>query len=159
MDAVLLDTDVFSYLLKSGDARGDPYRPHIRDKTVAISFVTIAELLYGAEKRGWGKSKRLALEERLRSVVIVPFDLDVCRAYAVLSNLRTPDGMARTIAANDRWIAACAIRHNLPLISNNRRHFEDIPRLTLISEAPRPRKPRDQPLPLPPVGGFDIEPA
>ena len=124
MDAVLLDTDVFSYLLKRGDARGDPYRPHVRDKTVAISFVTVGELFYGAEKKGWGQAKRQALEERLRAVVIVPFDLDVCREYAILSNLKTPDGVQRSIAANDRWIAASAIRHGLPLISNNRRHFE-----------------------------------
>lgn len=35
MDAVLLDTDVFSYLTRIGDTRGDAYRPHVRGKTVA----------------------------------------------------------------------------------------------------------------------------
>lgn len=49
MDAVLLDTDVFSYLLKN-DPRADPYRPHVRDQTLAVSFVTVGELLSGAEK-------------------------------------------------------------------------------------------------------------
>jgi hypothetical protein len=34
------------------------------------------------------------------------------------------------------------------LISNNRRHFEGIPGLTLISEAPLLKKAADQPLPL-----------
>lgn len=148
MDAVLLDTDVFSYLLKSNDRRGDAYRPHVRGKTVAISFVTVGELYYGAEKRGWGEAKRSALETRLRSVVIVPFDLQVCQAYAKISALKTETGSDRVIAANDRWIAACAIRHGLPLISNNRRHFEDIPGLRLISETPRPATPTDRPLPL-----------
>ena len=148
MDAVLLDTDVFSYLLKRGESRANPYRPHVRGKTVAISFVTVGELYLGAEKRGWGAAKRAELETRLRSVVIVPFDLGVCRAYAAISCLKTAEGTDRAISANDRWIAACAIRHNLPLVSNNRRHFEGIPGLALISEAPVPTRPRAQPLPL-----------
>ena len=96
---MLLDTDVFSYLLKAGDQRGDPYRAHVRDKRLAVSFVTVGELLYGAEKRGWGAAKREALDRALRTVVIVPFDLQVCQAYAEISNLKTPEGAARTIAA------------------------------------------------------------
>ena len=147
MDAVLLDTDVFSYLLKD-DARADPYGPHVQDQTIAVSFVTVGELFSGAEKRGWGPAKREQLETKLKSVVIVPFDLEICRVYGRLSGLKTEAGTDRTIAANDRWIAACALRHDLPLISNNRRHFEGIPGLTLISEAPVSKKPADQPLPL-----------
>jgi hypothetical protein len=42
----------------------------------------------------------------------------------------------RVVADNDLWIASCAVRHKLPLISNNRKHFQAIPELTLISEAP-----------------------
>jgi predicted nucleic acid-binding protein len=34
------------------------------------------------------------------------------------------------------WIAACAKRHSLSLITNNRKNFEGIPGLTVISEAP-----------------------
>jgi predicted nucleic acid-binding protein len=148
MNAVLLDTDVFSYLLKAGDPRADPYRRHVRGKTVAISFVTVGELYSGAEKRNWSAAKRSELNTRLRSVVIVPFDLEVCRAYARLCNIRTDQGSIRTIAANDRWIAAGAIRHNLALVSNNRRHFDSIPGLTLICEAPAIKAPSPVALPL-----------
>lgn len=147
MESVLLDTDVFSYLLKKNDRRGDPYRAHVRGKTVAVSFVTVGELYFGAQKKGWGQPKLSELETRLRSVVIVPFDLEICRAYAAVSCLKTEGGTDRAIAANDRWIAACAIRHGLPLVSNNRRHFDGIPGLTLISEAPTRKIPADQTLP------------
>jgi hypothetical protein len=34
------------------------------------------------------------------------------------------------------WIEASAIRHSIPLVSNNRKHFERIPGLKLISESP-----------------------
>jgi hypothetical protein len=66
--------------------------------------------------------------------------------------LKTADGSDRTIAANDKWIAACALRHAIPLVSNNRKHFENIPGLTLISETPKVKLPVDQPLPLKPLG-------
>jgi predicted nucleic acid-binding protein len=35
----------------------------------------------------------------------------------------------------DAWVAAVALRHGMPLVTHNRKHFEDIPDLTLISES------------------------
>jgi predicted nucleic acid-binding protein len=58
--AILIDTDVFSYLMNSGDRRAEVYKKHVQGKTVAISFVTVGELLYGAKKRKWG-AKRIAI--------------------------------------------------------------------------------------------------
>lgn len=66
MESVLLDTDVFSYLLKKNDRRGDPYRAHVRGKTVAVSFVTVGELYFGSQKKGWGQAKLSELETLLR---------------------------------------------------------------------------------------------
>jgi predicted nucleic acid-binding protein len=60
VSAVVLDTDVFSYLLKTGDKKGDLYRPHVQGKTIAVTFITVGELLYGAEKKKWGKKKSLS---------------------------------------------------------------------------------------------------
>jgi tRNA(fMet)-specific endonuclease VapC len=131
MDAVLLDTDVFSYLMKN-DTRGNAYRPHIKNKTVAISFVTVGELYYWAESRNWSPKNRQNLEDRLKAVVVVPYDAQLCSVYGKL-RASLPSGM--NVAANDLWIAACSLRHNIPLITNNRKHFERIPNLNLISES------------------------
>jgi len=131
MDAVLLDTDVFSYLMKN-DTRGKAYQPHIKNKTVAISFVTVGELHYWAENRNWSIKNRQKLEDRLKAVVIVPYDAQLCRVYGKL-RASLPPGVI--VAANDLWIAACSLRHNIPLITNNRKHFERIPDLNLISES------------------------
>jgi predicted nucleic acid-binding protein len=49
---------------------------------------------------------------------------------------KNPDGSKRTFENNDRWIAACAIHHDIPLITHNRKHFEGTQKLKLISEAP-----------------------
>ncbi len=137
MGEVLVDTNVFSYLLRRGDTRARLYWPHIQNRTLAVFFVTVGELYFWAERRKWGPAKIQSFEERLRAAVIVPYDLEICRAYARLkSSLRTLNGSDRPIGDNDLWIAACAVRHSLPLITHNRRHFEGIPGLKVISEAP-----------------------
>jgi tRNA(fMet)-specific endonuclease VapC len=139
MDAVLLDTDVFSYLARTHDARGDAYRPHVQGKTVAISFITVGEIYFGAEKRKWSSKTLSTFLERLKAVVVVPSDHEVCREYGTLKAALRETGIV--VADNDLWIAACAIRHSIPLISNNRRHFENIPGLHLISLAPEKTSP------------------
>ena len=69
MNAVLLDTDVFSYLLRPNDKRGDVYRKHVHGKTIAVSFVTIGELYFGVTKRGWGAKTIAALESSRNSPI------------------------------------------------------------------------------------------
>ncbi len=133
MDAVLLDTDVFSYLMRPKDTRGDAYRPYVRGKTVAISFVTVGELYYGAEKKKWSSKTLSHLQEKLKAVVVVPYDEELCRTYGRVRN-SLPLGLV--VAGNDLWIACCAIRHSIPLVTNNRKHFERIPGLNIISVSP-----------------------
>jgi tRNA(fMet)-specific endonuclease VapC len=96
-----------------------------------LSFVTIGELLYGAAKVGWSKGKMEKLKARRRSVVIVPYYYAICETYARIK-AALPKGL--TIADNDLWIAACAMRHSLPLVTHNRKHFDDIKGLIAISE-------------------------
>jgi predicted nucleic acid-binding protein len=80
-DIVLVDTDVFSFLGKPGSKYASLYLPHVDQKRMGLSFITIGELYYGANKAAW--SARMAdLADRLRSVLIVPYDMAVCKAYA-----------------------------------------------------------------------------
>ena len=141
MDAVLLDTDVFSYLIRPGDRRGDVYRSHVLNKTIAISFITVGELYYGSIKKGFVERTLASLEERIKSAVIVPYDQELCREYGRIRH-SLPAGV--TVGTNDLWIAACAKRHSIPLITNNRKHFDHIVKhagLKMITESqPRPAK-------------------
>jgi tRNA(fMet)-specific endonuclease VapC len=136
MDAVLLDTDVFSYLNKSGDSRANLYRPHIIGKTIALSFVTVGELYAWTVIRQWSSKRIAELEQRLKAAVIVPYDVDLCKAYGKLRATLQKKGTG--VATNDLWIASCAIRHSLPLITHNYKHFAPIPGLQVISEANKP---------------------
>jgi len=139
MDSVLLDTNVVLYLLPSRPhANALLYRPHVEGRSVAITFVTVGELYVLALRNEWGATRVRDLDTHLRSSVVVPYDLEICNAYAQLkTQLRTPLGSARVIDSNDLWIAACAVRHGIPLVTHNRRHLEGIPGLNIISEAPQ----------------------
>ena len=88
-------------------------------------------MYFGARKSKWNKGKIERLERRIRSVVVAPYDLAVCEAYARLK-ASLPKG--RTIEDNDIWIAACAVRHSIPLITHNKKHFDGFKELIVISE-------------------------
>ena len=119
--------------MKPGDLRAEIYKKHIQGRLMAVSFITVGELLFGAKRKKWGAAKLADLNQRLRSVVIVPYDREVCATYADLKvRVQT---IGRPVADNDLWIAACAVRHQIPLVSNNRDHYAHIPGLILISEA------------------------
>ncbi len=130
-EAVLVDTDVFSYLM-NGSGYAALYRPHVDGKLIAVSFVTVGELYFGARRRNWGEGKIADLKDRLRVVTIVPYDESVCRTYADIK--ADCESRGKTVGDNDLWIAACAIRHSIPLVSNNFKHFNGIPGLILKSE-------------------------
>ena len=64
----LLDTNVFSYLLKGDDSRGALYLPDIQGRLLAVSFVTVGELYFGAYSRNWGTKRIQELEEKLQQL-------------------------------------------------------------------------------------------
>jgi predicted nucleic acid-binding protein len=141
MATVMVDTDVYSYFTSTNPKRAEPYKPHLQGHSIALSFITVGEQYAGYRKKiskgDWNESQMQKLESGLKLLVIVPYDMEVCRAYGNLkAALKNPDGSDRVVPTNDLWIAACAVRHSLTLVTNNRRHFRDIPGLTIISEAP-----------------------
>ncbi|MGH9741460.1 MAG: type II toxin-antitoxin system VapC family toxin [Candidatus Acidiferrum sp.] len=133
MDAVLLDTDVFSFLMKEGDTRAALYKSHVLGKTIALSFVTVGELYVWTIRRRWNARRIAAFEQSLRAAVVVAYDLDLCKTYAKLRAALLDKG--QPVAANDLWIAASAVRHSIPLITHNSKHFASIRGLKVITES------------------------
>lgn len=81
----MVDTDVYSYLTSTNPKRGLPYRPHLQEHTIALSFVTIGELYAGVLKRiakgDWTEKHLKTLEARLDRVVIIPYDIEICKTF------------------------------------------------------------------------------
>jgi predicted nucleic acid-binding protein len=133
-EPVVIDTMIAGALF-SHKPLATKYGPHVQGRTLVISFVTVAELRYGALKANWGEARRDALEARLSSMTVVPSDSDLATVYAELrvSCERIGHGLQTKIHEADRWIAATAIRFGLPLVSHDG-IFQGVPGLTLIHE-------------------------
>src|SRR4051812_35623530 len=120
---LILDTDIVSNLMRGG-AIAEAYLPHVQGKLLTISFVTVGELYFGAEKAKWGPKKRTHLETSLRNYVVIPYDNEMARGYGrLVAERQRADS---PVALNDAWIAACAVRHAVPLVTHNARHFQGI---------------------------------
>ncbi|MCK4625411.1 MAG: type II toxin-antitoxin system VapC family toxin [Phycisphaerae bacterium] len=131
---IILDTNIVSYLMRGGP-EAEAYAPHVQGKLLAIAFITVGEMYFGAENRNWGENKRKQLETSLRNFVVVPYDHEIARCYGRLVAERKRGG--RPIAPNDAWIAACTVRHGVPLVTHNAKDFEGITALKVITEQHR----------------------
>jgi predicted nucleic acid-binding protein len=130
--AVLLDTDVFSFVFKR-DTRGVLYAPHLAGVQPCLSFQSVAELRYWALVRRWGEARRQSLDLSLARCLVLPYDDATSRHWAEVTNHRRQTG--RPIECGDAWIAATAIRHNLTPLTHNAADYTDILSLQLISHA------------------------
>jgi tRNA(fMet)-specific endonuclease VapC len=128
--AVILDTDVVSFLFK-GDTRAEAYRIHLRGKTLALSFMTVAELYQWAFVRNWGADRITRLEQQLANYVIVPYDRELCWQWAKICAAR--QSLGKPISVPDAWIAATAVRHACPLVTHNKDDYTDVTGLIVIT--------------------------
>lgn len=131
MAPVVVDTDVVYYLFKQ-DTRAFRYRPHLSGRLCVISFMTLAELAFWAEERRWGPLTRDRLRRFLTRFTVHYPDSDLCDLWAVLTVAARQRG--RQIGSGDAWVAATAVRHDVPLVTHNAADFIGVPGLTVVSE-------------------------
>ena len=127
---IVVDTDVFSFVFRKDD-RAHFFNPYMVNRTLALSFMSVAELYYGAYKAGWGTNSIARLENAIKLYVILPYDYLVCQKWASVRRQREIKGLS--MSHSDSWVAACALRHDCPLLNNNGVHFKDIDDLVVIS--------------------------
>ena len=131
-DALVLDTDVTSFLFKKDPVRAPRYRLHTKGKELYVPFIVTAELLYWAERRSWGQLRRTRLAEFLQDLQIVNSTLEVCQTWAEIRADAERRGW--TIERQDAWVAAVALALDRPLVTHNASHFIHIPGLRIITE-------------------------
>jgi predicted nucleic acid-binding protein len=110
----LLDTSVF-IASESGRALDEASLP----EQGAISPITIAELHVGvlAAKDVDVRARRLATLEAVADVETLPIDNAVAAAWALLRvHLAESE---RRVNVNDLWIAATALAHDLPVVTQD----------------------------------------
>jgi predicted nucleic acid-binding protein len=130
---IVIDTDVFSADL-SDTALIALYEPIIVGRPAFVSFQTVAELRYGALRRGWGEARLRKLDAKVAAVSIVHSGDELIATYARLRAdcVRNGHALGQREHDADRWIAATALRLGIPLVSHDR-VFENAPGLQVES--------------------------
>jgi tRNA(fMet)-specific endonuclease VapC len=124
----LLDTNIVIYVLKRRPKEVlDIFNANA--SRMAISSITLSELMYGAEKSLNTDKNLEAVEEFVSHLEVLPYDAKASQHYGQIKAALEKKG--QIIGENDIHIAAHAISHGLILVSNNVREFKRIPNLAL----------------------------
>lgn len=132
MSAVIVDTDVASYLFKQ-DTRARLYTPHLVGVVASISFMTLAELEQWTVLHKWGKRRHQELMDFIKArFLVIDSDAVLCRQWAEVQGMVS--GVGRHIQTADAWVAATALLYAAPLITHNAADFAHVPGLRVITE-------------------------
>ncbi len=83
--AIIVDTDVVSYLLKE-DSRAMLYRPHLFGLPKMISFMTLAELRRWELQSSWGAKRIKQAREFLDDFTVIYADEKLCEIWAEIKS-------------------------------------------------------------------------
>ena len=95
----------------------------ILGREVWLTFIAVGELAKWAEVRAGAPPPDADSTTGSRDAPIIPYDLKVARTWGVLAAAAQRRGRPRP--QNDMWVAACCIRHRLPLVTLNQKDFVD----------------------------------
>ena len=128
----LLDTNIVIYVVKKKPRSAlDLFNEHAG--RMAISSITLAELLHGAEKSNAPARSLAVVEDFASRLEVLPYGAKAAQHYGnIRSNLEM---RGQTIGVNDLHIAAHARSEGLTLVSNNLREFERVEALQLANWA------------------------
>lgn len=125
----MLDTNICVYLIKKKPENVLMNLHSNMSDGVAISAITLAELMHGVEASAYPEKNAIALNQFLSIVDILSFDDEAAAEYgkicATLRRLGTP------IGAMDMLIVAHAKSKGLIIVTNNVREFERVEGLGL----------------------------
>jgi tRNA(fMet)-specific endonuclease VapC len=122
----LLDTNIVIYVLKR--------RPvevlstfNANASRMAISSITLAELLHGAEKSSRLSENLAAIEDFCSRLEVLPYGPKAAQHYGAIR--AALEKLGQPIGVNDMHIAAHARSEGLVLVTNNMGEFARVPAL------------------------------
>ena len=128
----LLDTNIVIYVIKRRPVAAlqlfNEQASHM-----AISSITLAELLHGVEKSNAPARSLAAVEDFCSRLDLLPYGPKAAQHYGSIRAALEKRG--QPIGVNDLHIAAHARSEGLTLVSNNLREFERVEALQLANWA------------------------
>ncbi len=124
---ILADTDVLIDYLKGVQPSAERIRSYAASQSLRTSAVTCFELLSGADQGKQGEEVRRLIS----TLPVLPLDLEsAVRAADVRRDLAA---RGLPIGMGDSLIAGIALANGLQLLTRNRKHFQQVEGLRLVS--------------------------
>ena len=124
----LLDTNIVIYVLKRRPIEAlEAFNKNAN--RMAISSITLSELIYGAEKSANVDKNLEAVEDFVSHLDVLSYDAKASQQYGQIKASLEKRG--ELIGENGIHIAAHAISQGLILVSNNLKEFKWVPNLAL----------------------------
>ncbi|MDP1633643.1 MAG: type II toxin-antitoxin system VapC family toxin [Gallionellaceae bacterium] len=124
----LLDTNIVIYVIKQRPLEVlEIFNRH--QGRMAISSITLAELVHGAEKSSDVSRNIAVVEDFVSRLAVLAYDDKAAWQYGSIR--AALEMIGQPIGVNDLHIAAHARSNGLTLITNNLREFERVPGLLL----------------------------
>jgi tRNA(fMet)-specific endonuclease VapC len=120
----LLDTDVFSLMVKGQDAAINTRLQTLAKGEAIVSVITAGEFYYGVAHAPVSTLRDQRAQRLLDFFGLLPLDSAVASSYgAVRADLRRE---GTPIGPNDLWLAAQALAHGLIMVTRNTREFQRV---------------------------------
>lgn len=124
---ILFDTDICIELLRGNQTVLEKSREYNQD--IAVSFMTVAELYYGAYKSNAPERNQELIEQFLITVRIIESEVGITKRFG---SLKADLNSKRILIADaDLFIASTALEKCEFLVTGNVKHFERIPSLVI----------------------------
>ena len=122
----LLDTSTCVFVLRGHAGTTERLRA-TAGPDIAVSVMSVAELWVGVRKSRESEVREVGLQRFLAPLTILPFDAAAADRYVEARCALEAEG--RPIGERDLIIAATALSHGLPVVTNNTRAFGRVPGL------------------------------
>lgn len=124
----MLDTNIVIYVMNNRPAAVlDTFNQHVG--TMCISSITLAELIYGAEKSGKPQHSLNAVQDFTSRLDVLDYGEKAAAHYGEIRADLVKKGTP--IGVNDLHVAGHARSEGLTLVSNNTKEFERVEGLRL----------------------------
>ena len=120
----LLDTDVFSLMVKGQDETLSLRTQTLTKGEAVLSVITTGEYFYGIAHAPVSALREKRAQRLMDFFGVLPLDADVSISYgAIRADLRVK---GTPIGPNDLWLAAQAKAHGLIMVTRNTREFKRV---------------------------------
>lgn len=124
---ILVDTDLWIDFFSGADPGASAVERLLRERRALLSVISAFELFCGTHK----KRQQEQLESLLR--VVPPIDLTRGAALSAARHYKKLRKSGSPIGNQDLLLAGTALDYQLPILTRNRKHFERITTLEVVS--------------------------